>query len=403
MLAAERQAKPCDVLIVGAGMAGIAAGIAGARMGLRVVLVEARSSAGGTAVSAFHRDLCGWFANTPDPPKIPLNGGLAVEFVDRMRLPPIGAVIRQIGRVHVLSVRPQTLQEVLHGWLREEKGLELWFETRCVGVTASHRRIRQVHLENGSKSWTVTAQMVIDASGDGAVITACGAARTEHPPGNRPFAGFSAWITGIRSGAELLPIRIPYVLSRAVASGTLPHFAKFTHFAPVEEAGGQGVSGTLKLSLPPEDFELHRAQRFARDIHAVLRENLPEYSESKIAALSPNILTRDGPLLRGRYALSESDVLNGRRFDDGVVRNAWPIEFWDQRRGPRLSYLEPDTYYEIPLRCLQAMDYDNVLAAGRCISVSNRALGSTRVTGPCFSLGEQAGLQAARQIVNPDE
>jgi hypothetical protein len=37
----------------------------------------------------------------------------------------------------------------------------------------------------------------------------------------------------------------------------------------------------------------------------------------------------------------------------------------------------------------------NLLTAGRCISVTHDALGSTRVMGTCMALGEQAGKAAA--------
>ena len=42
--------------------------------------------------------------------------------------------------------------------------------------------------------------------------------------------------------------------------------------------------------------------------------------------------------------------------------------------------------------------FENLLCAGRCISVSHEALGSTRVMGTCISLGEQAGMAAARKL-----
>ena len=87
-------------------------------------------------------------------------------------------------------------------------------------------------------------------------------------------------------------------------------------------------------------------------------------------------------------------MLGGRRFDDGVVRNAWPVEIWDQLAGPTYRYLQPGDHYDIPRRCLETSTFTNVYAAGRCISVTREALASTRVTGACMALGEAAAHAA---------
>jgi len=41
---------------------------------------------------------------------------------------------------------------------------------------------------------------------------------------------------------------------------------------------------------------------------------------------------------------------------------------------------------------------DNLLVAGRCISVTHEALGSTRVMFQCMALGEAAGAAAALSL-----
>ena len=91
-------------------------------------------------------------------------------------------------------------------------------------------------------------------------------------------------------------------------------------------------------------------------------------------------------------------MLGAAKFHDGVVKNSWPIELWDRNRGTVYKYLEPGEYYDIPFRCLKVKGLSNLLCAGRCISVSHEALGSTRVMGTCISLGEQAGLAAAHYV-----
>ena len=99
----------------------------------------------------------------------------------------------------------------------------------------------------------------------------------------------------------------------------------------------------------------------------------------------------------GRYRLTREDVLTGRKFEDGVVRAGWPIELWeDGCLGASYEYLDDGETYDIPLRCLQSSDVDNLFVTGRCMSASHEALGSARVIGTCLAMGEAAGLAAAR-------
>jgi hypothetical protein len=107
------------------------------------------------------------------------------------------------------------------------------------------------------------------------------------------------------------------------------------------------------------------------------------------------ILQREGRRILGEYVLTEQDVLAGRKFPDAVARNSWPMELWDAARGTRYRYPPDNDYYEIPFRCLQVRNFSNLLTAGRCISVSHEALGSTRVMGACLALGDAAGQAAA--------
>jgi succinate dehydrogenase/fumarate reductase flavoprotein subunit len=109
-------------------------------------------------------------------------------------------------------------------------------------------------------------------------------------------------------------------------------------------------------------------------------------------------MEREGRRISGEYILTENDVLNASKFDDGIVKNSWPIELWDKKKGPVYKYVKAGDYYEIPFRCIKVRDIPNLLCAGRCISVSHEALGSTRVMGTCMALGEQAGLAAAFMV-----
>jgi hypothetical protein len=114
--------------------------------------------------------------------------------------------------------------------------------------------------------------------------------------------------------------------------------------------------------------------------------------------MSLRVLDREGRRITGDYMLTEQDVLAARKFPDAIVKNAWPVELWDRTKGALYSYVPRGDYYEIPFRCITVKGILNLLTAGRCISVSPSALGSTRVMGTGMALGEQAGLAAAYYV-----
>jgi len=158
--------------------------------------------------------------------------------------------------------------------------------------------------------------------------------------------------------------------------------------------------GIIKLSVGPVD-DMHNIDRVKTDacrVHEHLVSAMPSFKRIPYCRDLTMVLNREGLRVSGEYTLKTTDVIKGRKFSDGVVKNAWPIEFWDQKKGPQYQYLKSGEYYQIPIRCLKAKDILNLYCAGRCISVSQEALGSTRVMGTCMSLGEEAGFAAAKSI-----
>ena len=61
-------------------------------------------------------------------------------------------------------------------------------------------------------------------------------------------------------------------------------------------------------------------------------------------------------------------------------------------------FIPPGEYYDIPYGCMVAKDIDNLLVSGRCISASHEAMGSLRVIGTCFAIGEAAGAAASLSL-----
>ena len=60
-----------------------------------------------------------------------------------------------------------------------------------------------------------------------------------------------------------------------------------------------------------------------------------------------------------------------------------------------LTHFAPGQYYSIPYRCLLTNELENLIVAGRCISVDHKALGAVRVMVNTMPIAEGAGTAAA--------
>ena len=385
----------CDVLVVGFGVAGISAAVRAAREGAQTILVERNGFPGGVAVAGMHRFICGLYANGDAMPDRTLNGGIAAEICVRLGQLAPERRPQRMGKVHVLPFSARDLVSVLQSLSEGEKALEVLYDTRAVSVRMEQNSIAAVTAQCPHGELRIAPRAVVDCSGDAVIIQMSGVRYRLPPRGQHQLAGFGFRVKGLEDPDELLPLRVPYHLTKAVGEGRMPAHLRFTTYTP----GDDPDEGYCRLNVPPlgENRDA-QAQNQALLVHRYLSRVLDGFKTSKIAEMSPHVVDREGPRLCGEYTLTDDDVLNARRFSDGAVRNAWPIEFWDQEGGPSYRYLAPGEYHEIPLRCLKAQDISNCWCAGRCISATREALASTRVIGTCFALGEEAGRQAAQHV-----
>ena len=382
----------CDILVAGGGVAGVPAAVASARAGMRVVLVEKSGFLGGAGVTALHRHICGLYLNGAAEPSDTLNPGLQREIVSKLTaLSPSSRPLR-MGRVWVLPFEPAHLRSVYESIARDEPSLTVLVSSTVESLACDGEHIAAANIRTPDNAIELRPAAVIDATGSGEIIRLSGAPFELAPESERQLAGCTIHIENIGGDRELLGVRIAWALSRLPASETqdLPLFAGFS-------PGPGNHDGFCKFSLPSADGAQDHAalaERLNR-FGALLAAHMPEFAQSRILAQSPR-MEREGVRLAGRWELDGASLLAARKFSDGIVRSAWPIEFWaSPDAAPRYAYPPDGDHADIPARCLRSRSVANLFAGGRCISASSRALASTRVMGTCMALGEAAGLQAA--------
>ena len=110
---------------------------------------------------------------------------------------------------------------------------------------------------------------------------------------------------------------------------------------------------------------------------------------------------RESRRLLGDLVLKEQDLKQYKVYEDGFVTATWDIDLHypdsvNSHYYPGQEfiswYIHPKIKpYPIPYRCLYSRNIDNLMMAGRDISVTHVALGSVRVMRTTGMMGELLG------------
>ena len=108
---------------------------------------------------------------------------------------------------------------------------------------------------------------------------------------------------------------------------------------------------------------------------------------------------RESRRLMGDYVLNQNDMESGRPFEDAIGHTGWTLDVHAldglfSTTGPFYCHTRIPLS-QIPYRSLYSRNIDNLLMAGRTMSVTHIALGTVRVEGQTSLTGQAAGTAAA--------
>ena len=360
----------CDVVVCGGGIAGIAAALAAAREGAKVTLIERSFALGGLATSGLvtiYLPLCDGmgrqvsFGISEELLRLSIEHGWETE-IPKHGSPDIWFEDHTVeerrldGKRYDVQFNPHFFIFSAERVLRE-LGVKILYGSYVCSVSENNGRIDAVIIESKSgREGIAVKKCVVDATGD-ADVCALSSAKTE----NYSFGNtLAAW----------------YYYTDDTPGHKLKMFG-FTDVS-VRKNPGEALSNIRYGGTDNEEVS-----RMMCETHSAIEKDiLKRRAEGEtvvpscIASIPQLRMTRK---LSGLYTLDDTEM--HKHFDDSIGM----VSDW-RKRGP---------VYEIPFRTLRGKEIKNLLAAGRCISVTDNMWDITRVIPDCAVTGQAAGVAAS--------
>lgn len=368
------------ILVVGGGAAGLGCALSAAAQGGDVLLLEETGELGGTVKQSLIHTLGGLFDDQGNY----INFGLPIELTERLGQASTQIRKRRIGKTWVLDADPAIYAKVITDWIQSTPNIRVSYHSSVSDVTTQGGTIDSVSISCNGKSDTIRTHALIDTTGSANIVRHIDASLVVE---SMVLAGVILQLRGIVPDSLRFPKGIGLLrhIHKAAENGELPQECSTLWL----DTGVQSDEVYAKFNVMPAKYDAKRMRIVAQQLLDFLRA-LPGFSGAFISEYG-QLGLREAGRIKGEYCLTETDIKAGRRFADVACRASWPIEHWHPETGINLEYLPEGHDYDIPLRSLKVSGFNNLWAAGKCLSAEPRAQASARVAGTCWAMGEAVG------------
>ncbi len=390
--------KKYDVIVAGGGFAGVCAAVSAARLGAKTLIIEKSGSFGGAASNSLVLPFMRYFTDIKNEDgtkrKLYLVQGIFKEIVERAKGNEAGA-----DTFFNTDYMKFTLDRIV-----TESGADILFHSYITSVNTEGRKLKSVELSCADGKHTFCADYFIDATGDA----------------NLSFLAGNTFRLGRKADSLCQPMTLCF---RITGVSFKEFFSRYSEIqALYKEFKNKGklknpredilvfdtaneniihFNSTRIIKLNPTDpFDLSRAEIEGRqqmiELVEFLKDNFEFLKNISIVSSASEIGIRESRMINGEHVLTGGELVATTKFYDAVAAGDYDIDIHNpEGTGTSHHYFEAGTYYTIPLRSLIASDFDNLLAAGRCISCDHEAQASVRIMPICAATGHAAGAAAA--------
>ena len=389
-----------DVFVAGGGPAGVAAAVYAARMGKKVYLVEASGSFGGAAatmlIPAFMQFSSG---------DIFLAEGIGREVHTYLKTKAPECYSR-----YCPNSIPVEILKLCYDEMMTESGASFSFFTSVLDVIVRDGRIDAVICSSKQGIFAVKAKMYIDCTGDGDLSYLAGAEcrKGDDETGEMMAATLCALWEGTDFSRATQPQRA--FLEDAFRDNV---FTNIDRHLPGMWRIKDGVTGSNVGHIYDVDgtdsdsmtSAMVASRKQLREYRKYYRDYLDGYENMELVISAQQIGIRESRRVMGEYVMTLDDFRNRASFDDEIGRYCYNIDIHSGKNtdeGYQKFAKDHETFryaagesYGIPYRMLVVRGFDNLLAAGRCVSTDRYMQSSLRVMPGCYITGQAAGAAAA--------
>lgn len=390
-----------DIIVSGGGLSGVAAAVAAAREGAKVLLIERYGFLGGMATAALVNPFMPyavWKASWQYDWREKVNQGIFREILSDLN---------DLGGLHPnnQTFNEEILKLTLDRMMKKYC-IDVLLHSFISEVDREENKIKSVTVVNKSGHFKYEANYFIDSTGDADVSYLAGC---EYKIG-RDIDNLCQPMTLCFRIANVDMTKYDREKSKAMVNAKYKEYREKGLIKNPREnvlTFGHVVDGVVhfnstriinKSAVDSED--LTKAEVEAREqmyeLYLFMKNNIPGFENSKILMSATQIGVRESRRIVGEYTVTEEDLLAVRKFEDSIARGTYPVDIHNPSgTGTVLKDIPYGEYYTIPYRALLPKGVDNLIVTGRPISSTHEAHSAYRIMPICTSIGEGAGSAAS--------
>jgi len=387
------------LVIAGGGLSGVCCAITAARSGLKVILVQDRPVLGGNSSSEVRLWVLGATSHMGNNNRWAREGGVIDELlVENMYRNPEGNAL--------------IFDTILLEKVTEESNIQLLLNTAVFDVEKKDADTISgvtAFCSQNSTLYTIHSNLFCDASGDGIIGFLSGAA---FRMGAESKDEFDEKFAPSKSYGELLGHSM-YFYTRDTGQPVKfipPSFAltDITKIPRYKSFNSQEHGCRLWwIEYGGRLDTVHDTEQIKWELWKVIygvwnyiknSGGFPEAENLTLEWVGHIPGKRESRRFEGDYMLSQKDIVELHQHPDAVAFGGWSIDLHPAdgvfSEKPGCNQWHPKGIYQIPYRCLYSRNIKNLFIAGRIISASHVAFGSTRVMATSAYVGQAVGMAA---------
>jgi hypothetical protein len=390
--------KKYDLAVIGGGFAGVAAALAAARGGAKVLIVEKSNCLGGAAVNCLVNPFMPYWTEV-NGKRVDLSAGIFKEIHDRLEAR------------HAIS-GCTFLEEELKYILNEmviEAHIDLLFHAYIFKAEKSSDGIASIKVATKSGEMSIEADYFIDATGDAqlAYLAGCPTVLGREPdhlcqPMTLCFRVGNVDVEKFYASKEKLMI----AYRQSLEAGELinPREDILVFKTPIKNVLHFNTTRVVQKD-PTSPVDVTEAEILARrqvyEVYEFMKKHADGLENSFLMMTAAEIGVRESRMIVGDYVLTEQDCRDCIKFEDAIAACNYDIDIHNPEGGGTSHYYFPaGAYYTIPYRALTPKGTENLLVAGRCISSDHGAQASYRIMPVVCCIGEAAGTAIGLAVKN---